>query len=93
MPLAVLEAMVLGVPVVASTVGGIPELVKHGATGLLFAPGDPDALGSAVLRMSADADRRMKWALAGQERYWAKFSRKRHMERYHAALAEMIARS
>ena len=48
MPLALMEAMAAGVPVVATSVGGIPELVQHGHTGLLVAPGDAGNLAIAV---------------------------------------------
>ncbi|HEX7709022.1 MAG TPA: glycosyltransferase [Thermoanaerobaculia bacterium] len=47
-PTVLLEAMAAGLPVVASHVGGIPEIVVHGRTGLLVPPGNPDALAAAV---------------------------------------------
>jgi glycosyltransferase involved in cell wall biosynthesis len=49
-----LEAMALGRPVVASAVGGLPEVVIDGETGLLVAPGDVDSLASAVRRLVED---------------------------------------
>ncbi len=49
MPNAVLEAMAAGKPVVATEVGGVPELVLHGETGILVPPGDTDALAQAIL--------------------------------------------
>jgi len=50
-PVALLEGMAAGVPVVATTVGGIPEVVESGRTGLLVAPSDPVALAGALLAL------------------------------------------
>jgi glycosyltransferase involved in cell wall biosynthesis/protein-tyrosine-phosphatase len=59
-PMAILEAMALGKPVVATAVGGIPEVVHHRVTGLLVAPGDEQALADACLELALDRD----WAQA-----------------------------
>jgi glycosyltransferase involved in cell wall biosynthesis len=56
-PLAIVEALALGRPVIASRVGGIPELVRHGENGLLFSPGDAEGLRSAIARLAADRHR------------------------------------
>jgi glycosyltransferase involved in cell wall biosynthesis len=80
-PLALLEAMTAGVPVVASRVGGVPELVPAG-TGLLVAPGDPAALAAAIERLLADP------ALASAQADAAR----RHVERSGGAAA-MVART
>jgi glycosyltransferase involved in cell wall biosynthesis len=54
-PLVVIEAMQAGVPVVASDVGGTPELIRDGETGILVPPDDPDALAEALQRVRDDA--------------------------------------
>ena len=53
-PLSLLEAMSCAVPVVTTRVGGIPEMVADGETGLLVAPGDPEALAAALRRLVGD---------------------------------------
>jgi glycosyltransferase involved in cell wall biosynthesis len=68
MPLSVLEAMAAGLPVVASAVGGVPEIVVDGETGLLVSPGDPDALAGALARVLGDGQERRAMGAAGQER-------------------------
>lgn len=52
LPLVLLEAMAVGVPVVATAVGGVPDLVEHGKTGSLVAPGDGTALLTELVRLS-----------------------------------------
>src|SRR5947209_135727 len=54
MPTALLEAMLAGVPVVATGVGGIPEVIEPGKTGLLVPPGDASELAGAIIRLAQD---------------------------------------
>jgi len=71
---AILEAMVAGVPVVASRAGGNPEAVADGKTGLLVPPGDADALALAILGLLRDPARARAMGRAGRERARERFS-------------------
>jgi glycosyltransferase involved in cell wall biosynthesis len=75
LPLCVLEAMAHGRPVVASAVGGIPELVEDGVTGLLVPPGDVAALRAAVERLLADPVLRRRLGREARRRVSALCSR------------------
>jgi glycosyltransferase involved in cell wall biosynthesis len=68
MPNSVLEAMASGLPVVATSVGGTPELVVDGETGLLVPPGDPAALADAVERLLTDRQLADAFGRAGRAR-------------------------
>jgi len=63
-----LEAMACSTAVVASAVGGIPEVVDDGKTGLLVPPGDEDALAAALTELVADRDRATRMGIAGRDR-------------------------
>ena len=56
---SVIEAMALGTPVVASRVGGIPEIIDDGVHGLLTRPGDPEALARALAALQDPKNKRM----------------------------------
>ncbi|HEU4401134.1 MAG TPA: glycosyltransferase [Candidatus Polarisedimenticolia bacterium] len=66
--LSLLEAMAAGLPVVASRVGGVPEVVVDGETGVLVPPGDPQALASACAALLRDRPRLERLGRAGRER-------------------------
>ncbi len=72
--LVALEAMALGVPVVASRVGGLPEVVSNGVTGLLTMPDDPDALAEAVIALARDSELRTSLGWEGRKRAEDAFS-------------------
>ncbi|MBI3079215.1 MAG: glycosyltransferase family 4 protein, partial [Deltaproteobacteria bacterium] len=67
-PVAVIEALAAGVPVVATAVGGVGDVVVHGETGLLVPPRAPDALAEAVLRLLRDEALRRRLAREGSAR-------------------------
>lgn len=60
LPVVIMEAMAAGLPVVASGISGIPEIVRDGSTGLLVPPRDHDAIARAVVRLADDADLRRR---------------------------------
>jgi glycosyltransferase involved in cell wall biosynthesis len=64
--LALLEAMAAGLPVIASAVGGLPEVIADGVNGLLIPPRDPGALAGALARLLAEPD--LARRLGGQAR-------------------------
>jgi colanic acid/amylovoran biosynthesis glycosyltransferase len=64
---ALMEAMAIGVPVIASNVSGIPELVRHDVTGLLVSPSDPVAIADAVERIIDDDLLRRRITIAARQ--------------------------
>lgn len=73
-PLSIVEAMLAGRPVVATDVGSVKEAVVDGATGLVVAPDDADALRAALARLSADPEERRHMGAAGRVRALAHFT-------------------
>jgi glycosyltransferase involved in cell wall biosynthesis len=90
LPRVILEAMATGLPVVATWVGGIPELVMDGRTGLLVRPGDEGALADAVCRVLADPDLAEAWGQAGREVAEREYEREANLRRY-AQIVETVA--
>jgi glycosyltransferase involved in cell wall biosynthesis len=72
--LALLEAMACCLPVVASRVGGIPEVVEDGRTGVLVPPGDSDALAQAIIVLLKDEEKRHRMGMLGKERVLSQFT-------------------
>ena len=87
-PLSVIEAMAAGVPVVATSVGGVPEVVRDGVTGILAEPGRPDGLARGLAELLGDEARAVELGRAGRELARERFSR----EQMAAATAEVYER-
>ena len=85
LPRVVMEAMVRGIPVVASRVDGIPEMVADGETGFLVEPEDAAGFAAATARLLADPELRARMGAAGRERARQLFSR----DAYVAAMLEL----
>ena len=88
-PVVLMEAMASGVPVVASRLSGIPELVTDGSTGILVPPGDPSALADAIARLAADRPLRDQLGAAGRASVQGSFDQDRNA----VALLDLIAAS
>ncbi len=67
LPTVLVEALGRGVPVIATDVVGIPELVRHAHNGLIVAPDDPAGLASAIEELRSDPDRARSWGAAGRD--------------------------
>ncbi len=85
-PVALMEALAVGVPVVATRLSGIPELVQDGVTGLLAEPGDPDDLAQVLRRALDDGDAALARADAGR----ALVEREFDVRRSAARIAELL---
>jgi glycosyltransferase involved in cell wall biosynthesis len=84
LPVVLIEAMAAGVPVVASHLSGIPELVENEVTGLTVPPGDAVAIAAAIARLLADPALAAGFARAGRERIEAEFDLDRNAARLSA---------
>ena len=86
----VIEAMALGRPVVGTRIGGTPEQIADGETGLLVPPGDPAAMAEALRRLLADADLRARMGAAGRQRFLARFEFGPFLARILAVYASLL---
>jgi glycosyltransferase involved in cell wall biosynthesis len=71
---SILEAMASSLPVIASNVGGIPELVRDGENGLLVAPADPAALAEAIRRLAQDPEDSLRMGRQGRKQVEDRFA-------------------
>lgn len=89
--LALIEAMGAGLPCVASTTGGVPELLDGGRCGRLVPTGDPAALATAIGRLAADPPARERLGRLARERTLAAFTTARMAARYESLWARTLA--
>jgi glycosyltransferase involved in cell wall biosynthesis len=92
-PLVLMEALARLTPVVASAVGGVPEIVTDGETGLLVPPADADALADAVARMAADPAAARAMAARGRRHVEARFAMEPCLGRLRDAVDAALAES
>ena len=93
MPLAVMEAMASGLPVVACKVGAVPDLVQHGVTGWLVEEGDAEALAMRLVDLLDDHAARTAGGRAARQRATERFTLSAHVTQTHALLARLAGRS
>ena len=89
--LTLLEAMARGLPVAATQVGGTPEVVVDGITGLLVPSEDPQALAEVILRLRKDAEAARRMGKAGRERAESEFDIRRMVAEYETLYQESQA--
>jgi glycosyltransferase involved in cell wall biosynthesis len=90
LPLTVLEAMACGLPVVATRVGGTPEAVADGCTGLLVPPGDPEQLADALVRLDGDSQLSRQMGYAGHLRVERLFDVHRMVAQYESLYLDVL---
>lgn len=93
LPNTVLEAMACGTPVVGFDVGGIPEMVQHGRTGLLVQPNDAAQLGDAIVQLLTDADQRDRLGRNSRRAAVHRFSPARQAAQYYDLFRTLLRRA
>jgi glycosyltransferase involved in cell wall biosynthesis len=89
-PQALLEASAAGIPAVASHVGGVPEVIEDGRTGLLFPNGDVEAFTCGILALLKDRERARRMGGAARARVEFLFHIRRMAAEYHSQFLELL---
>jgi glycosyltransferase involved in cell wall biosynthesis len=89
-PTSILEAMAHGLPAVAFAIDGIPELIRHGASGLLVSPGDYAAMERAIAELLAKPDLSVRLGQAARAEVASHFSIERSANRHTAIFKELL---
>jgi glycosyltransferase involved in cell wall biosynthesis len=90
LPISLVEAMALGKPVIATAVGGIPEVVRDGETGLLISPGDGQALTRALLRILKDPKLALRLGTTAREFVWANHQAERMVRQIERVYTDVL---
>lgn len=90
-PLSVIEAMAAGVPVVATGVGGVPEVIEDGVTGIVTAPGQVDGLARGLAELLADGSRAAALGAAGRAVAGERFTREQMAAATERVYARIVA--
>ncbi len=88
--LTVTEAMAAGKPVIASRTGGIPEIIDHGETGLLFTPGNVDELTACIMKLNDNKSLAASMGKAGREKALTEYSAETHYKRIMKVYREVL---
>ena len=91
-PISLIEAMACGLPVIATAVAGIPDIVVHGETGFLASPSELDKLAQYVILLAREPDLRQRMGAAGRKRALAEFDVNVMVERYTRMFREVAQR-
>ncbi len=92
MPQAVLESAIAGLPIVATRVGGLPELIEDGRTGILIEPNDSAVLTRALLTVLRAPDKARAMGRAARQRVESRFHVRRMAQVYHQHFLELLGR-
>ncbi len=87
---SLMDAMYMGVPVVATTAGGIPEVIENGKTGLLVPPKNPSALAEAIIELLRDKSKREIFAAEGKKRVLQEFTASKMVDRVEEVYLTLI---
>jgi len=88
--MAILESMAAGIPNLTTTVGGIPELIKNGESGLLAEPGDIDDLTEKIISFLSDEALRQKLSVNGRAAMLAHYSLDKYFQRWDELYLEEV---